>query len=355
MTTTTVVQFTIQFKQILNQDGDLVDSLPKFAQNSAELIKLYSNMVLTRLFDAKAIALQRTGKLGTYPSTLGQEAISCATASAMQEEDVLCPYYRDNAAMIWRGVKLEEILLYWGGSEIGSNYADSRVKQDFPICIPISSQNLHAAGIGLAIKLRKQKRAVVVSCGDGATSRGDFYEAINFAGVHKLPIVFVINNNQYAISVPLSMQTAAQTLAQKSIAAGIPNQQVDGNDIIVMREAMDKALQQAYAGSGPSIIEAITYRLCDHTTSDDARRYRNEEEVNTARLKDPIVRLRSYLEKNKLWDSTKEQKLISELNNQVTVAVDTYLATPKQPATSMFDYLYATLPSVLSIQRQMVE
>ncbi len=350
-----VAEFAISYRQILDEHGVLVDQLPLFAQKKDTLVKLYKHMVLTRVFDTKAIALQRTGKLGTYPSTLGQEAIGTAAASAMHADDILCPYYRENAAFLWRGVTMQEILLYWGGSELGSKFNNPVVQQDFPICVPISSQNLHAVGVGLAIKLRQQKRAVVVFLGDGATSRGDFYEAINFAGVKKLPVVFVINNNQWAISVPIELQTAAETLAQKGLAAGIHSQQVDGNDVLVTRLAIQEALDRAYLDQGPSLIEAISYRLCDHTTADDARRYRSEAEVDLAQSKDPITRLRKYLEQQKLWDEKQEQQYQAEASGFVIQEVDRYLATPVQAPTSMFDYLYAELPRAFESQRDMVQ
>lgn len=351
----TLAEFTIKYNQILDENGKLVGELPEFAKNTDNLITLYKHMVLTRVFDTKAIALQRTGKLGTYPSTLGQEAISTAVGSAMQAEDVLCPYYRDIGAFFWRGIKMEEVLLYWGGSELGSKFSDPRVREDFPICVPIASQTLHATGIGLAMKLRKQKRAVVTSIGDGGTSRGDFYEAMNFAGVHKLPVVFVINNNYWAISVPLDQQTATETLAQKGIAANVPCEVVDGNDVIATRDAVAKALQRAYAGEGPSLIEAVTYRMCDHTTADDASRYRNPELVAAEKPKDPISRLGKYLESLGLWDFAREKQWQEQASKQVSVAVDNYLATPTQDLTAMFDYLYETLPTALIAQRQMVK
>ena len=175
-------------------------------------------MMLTRLFDYKAVALQRTGMLNTYASTLGQEAISVGIGASMQREDVFCPFYRDYAAQLMRGVKMSEILSFWKGNEWGNHFSECPL--DFPICVPIATQLLHAAGVATAFKLRKQAKVAVSICGDGATSEGDFYEAINVAGVWQLPVVFVIDNNQWAISVPRKHQTDAQTLAQKAIAAG---------------------------------------------------------------------------------------------------------------------------------------
>jgi pyruvate dehydrogenase E1 component alpha subunit len=209
-------------------------------------------MVLVRAFDMKAVALQRTGRLGTYAASLGQEAVSVGTASAMRSEDVLLPSYRDNAALIWRGVKLEEILLFWGGDERGNCF--SGPVQDFPFCIPVGSQAPHAAGVAYAFKARKEPRVAVCLFGDGATSKGDLWEAMNFAGVHKLPVVFVATNNQWAISVPLRLQTASETLAQKAIAAGFIGEQVDGNDVVAMHRAAKDAIEASHNDQGPPAL-----------------------------------------------------------------------------------------------------
>src|SRR5438552_7484871 len=262
-------------------------------------------MVLTRTFDLKAVALQRTGRLGTYAVSLGQEAAAVGIASAMRPQDLLLPSYRDNAALLWRGVKMEEILLYWGGDERGN--CSSGPSHDFPFCVPVGSQAPHAAGVAYAFRLRKQPRVAVCLFGDGATSKGDVWEAMNFAGVHKLPLVFVANNNQWAISVPLKLQTASETLAQKAIAAGFAGEQVDGNDVIAVRAATEQAIAQARAGGGPRLIEAVTYRLGDHTTADDAARYRPPEEVQARWKEEPITRLRSYLLSRKAWGESQEE------------------------------------------------
>jgi len=343
-------QFSIYYSQFLNEKGELTQPLPDFAQDPSVLVPLYEMMVLTRAFDSKATMLQRTGKLGTYPSSYGQEAISVAIGSAMQPTDVFAGYYREYGAHFQRGVKMEEILLYWGGDEQGSNFAEC--KEDFPHCVPIATQVLHATGIATAMKLRKQPRCAVTICGDGATSEGDFYEAINLAGVWKLPIVYLINNNQWAISVPLKLQTACQTLAQKGIAAGIPGEQVDGNDIIAVRAALDKALDRARRGEGPSLIEALTYRLGDHTTADDARRYRDENEVNSAKQKEPIKRLQKFLVAQNLWDEVKEKNLLTHCQQQVEKAVQAYENRPHSSVSEMFDYMYAQLPNELAEQRE---
>jgi pyruvate dehydrogenase E1 component alpha subunit len=307
-------------------------------------------MVLTRLFDKKAVALQRTGQLGTYASSLGQEAISVAIGNVMASEDVLLTSYREYGAQLQRGVTMTELLLYWGGDERGMAYQGPR--QDFPICVPVASQVPHAVGVGYAIKLRREPRVAACVFGDGATSKGDFYEAINAAGVWQLPIVFVINNNCWAISVPLETQTHTQTLAQKAIAAGIPGEQIDGNDVIALRDRIAQAIEKARNGGGPCLIEALTYRLCDHTTADDASRYRGQVEVEQRWRFDPIQRLQTYLTQAGAWNEAQETDLQAELTQQVEEAVQKYLNTPPQAPESMFDYLYETLPAALREQRQ---
>jgi 2-oxoisovalerate dehydrogenase E1 component alpha subunit len=349
---TIVAKFEVPFIQILNEKGEVCNTLPSFAHDKATLKELYRIMVLTQIFDKKAIRLQRTGKMGTYASTNGQEAISTAIGHAMKADDLFVPYYRDYAAQFQRGVKLSEILTYWGGDERGNQYTSN--SEDLPICVPIASQCLHAAGVAFAFKYRNQDRVVVASVGDGGTSEGDFYEAMNVAGAWNLPIVFIINNNQWAISVPLKQQTASQTLAQKAIAAGISGMQIDGNDLLACRQVIGDAIEKARRREGPVLIEALTYRLCDHTTADDASRYQPEEEVEQAKLKAPIRRCKLYLQQQQLWDNEQEDKLIRECNEIVQQAVDEYLNRPAQPVTSIFDYHYAKLPDYLIEQRAMV-
>lgn len=347
-----VANFEIFYTQFLDIQGQATQMLPDFAHNIDFLIDLYKAMLRTRIFDAKAISLQRTGKMGTYPSTLGEEAIGVGMGAAMESSDVFCPYYRELGAQLWRGVRMVEVLLYWGGHERGSDFQNKTVKEDFPINVPIASQTLHAVGVAMAMKLKKQKRVAVTSVGDGGTSRGDFYEAMNLAGSLKLPVVFVINNNQWAISMPRCLQTAAKTLAQKGIAAGIPCEQVDGNDIIAVYNGVKNAIERARKGEGPSVIEAITYRMHDHTTADDAKRYRNLEEVANHRLEDPILRLNQYLTSIQTWDEEKEKKLQQQLTDEVSNAVTEYLNEPPPTIESLFDYLYAKLPAALISQRE---
>jgi 2-oxoisovalerate dehydrogenase E1 component alpha subunit len=346
---TKVAEFTIEHTQFLEPSGQPAGALPEFARDPAALIPLYRGMVLTRRFDAKAIALQRTGRLGTFASSLGQEAAVVGLASAMREEDVLLPSYRETGAQLYRGVSLEELLLYWGGDERGSDFAGPR--HDFPVSVPVASQCLHAVGVGYAMKLRREPRVAVCVCGDGATSNGAFYEAINCAGAWRVPTVFVVNNNQWAISMPRSMQTAAETLAQKAIAAGIAGTQVDGNDVIAVHHGVGEAIARARAGDGPSVVEALTYRMTDHTTADDASRYRAAETVSERWATDPIARLRTYLAGAGVWSKADEEQLVETINGDIDGAVERYLKTRPQPPEAMFDYLYAELPRALAEQR----
>ncbi len=339
----------VPYTQFIDATGKPVRPLPSPADEPAALIPLYRAMVLTRRFDAKAVALQRTGRLGTFASSLGQEAVSVGLASAMNPEDILLPSYREAGAQLWRGVTPEELLLYWGGDERGSDFAGPR--QDFPVCIPVASHALHATGAAYAIKFRGETRVAVCVVGDGATSKGDFYEAINIAGVWRVPAVFVVNNNQWAISVPRRAQTSAPTLAQKAIAAGIDGEQVDGNDVVAVGYVVERALSKARAGDGPSLIEALTYRLSDHTTADDAGRYRDSETVSAQWQNEPIARLRMFLVETGVWNKEDEQRLIEEIDARIDTAVQAYEAMPPQPPESMFDYLYAELPHALSAQK----
>jgi len=340
----TVATFEVSYYQYLSEEGRLTVTPPAFAKDPANLIHLYRLMTLIRLFDNKAIALQRTGKLGTYPSTRGQEAAFVGMGNALQKNDIFVPYYRDVGTLIQRGVKLSEILLYWGGDERGNAFPND--PQDFPYSVPVGSQPLHAAGAAFAMKYHQEKNAVLTVCGDGGSSEGDFYEAMNVAGVWKLPVVFVVCNNQWAISVPRSAQTAAQTIAQKAIAAGFTGEQVDGNDVIAVRDRVDMALRKAREQHEPTLIEIVCYRQSDHTTADDASRYeaRNIREQEWA--KEPITRLRRYLDFLGVWSDEKEKNLISECETEVEQTVQEYINTPPPPLESMFDYLYAKLPKI---------
>ena len=350
---TCVAAFEIHFRQYLDAAANLVAEAPPFARNRDTMIALYRAMTLTRIFDAKAVALQRTGQLGTYPSCAGQEAIGVGYASAMTQADVMAITYREQAAQIWRGVTMTELLQYWGGDERGCDYKVPR--EDFPPAVPIASQAPHAVGIAAAFKLRKEHRVAVSVMGDGATSKGDFYESLNLAGAWRLPVVFLVINNHWAISMPREKQTAAETLAQKAIAGGIPGIQIDGNDIIATRQVMGEAIERAREGGGPSVVEALSYRMGDHTTADDASRYRREELVSAAWKLDPLARLRTYLAHQQWWTKEDEESLIAQAREKVDAAVAEYLAIPPPLPVSMFDHLFETLPAALQWQRKLFE
>ena len=342
--------FEIDYLQYLDESGKLLnEDAPAFARDVRALVDAYKLMCFTRVFDGKAIALQRTGKLGTYASCLGMEATHVAIGSALAEDDVFAPFYRDYGAQFQRGVKPREVLLYWGGDERGNDFAEPT--HDFAWSVPIATQCLHAAGSALAFKIRKEPRVALATVGDGGTSKGDFYAAINAGGAFNLPLVIVIVNNQYAISIPRAQQTAAKTLAQKGVAAGIDSIQVDGNDLIAMRVALDHAIKRARHGHGAMLIEAVTYRLSDHTTADDARRYRSEDEVKAAWEKEPIKRLRGYLQGMNAWTDDEEKEWLVECGKRVDEEIDAYLAVKPQPVSAMFDYTYAELPLDLERQR----
>lgn len=346
----TVAEFQIQYLRLLSPQGRPLEDLPAFAADNEELLKMFAAMLRARTFDTKAVNLQRTGKLGTYASCLGQEAAHIGVGAAMRPEDCLAIVYREIGTLFWRGVRLAEVLLYWGGDERGNDFAVPR--HDFPWCVPIATQTLHAAGAAMAFKIRKEPRCAVVFIGDGGTSEGSFYEAMNLAGARQLPIVFMVVNNKWAISVPIEEQTAAQTLAQKGIAAGVPGVQVDGNDVIAVRECVARALEKARSGGGPTVIEALTYRLSDHTTADDASRYRNEAEVTEAWKVEPMIRLRKLLESRGVLDEAREQAMKAQFSREVDEAVQEYLNSTRQSTDAMFEHLYANPPRSLEAQKE---
>lgn len=346
---TTVASFEIECLRFVGPDGKPVADLPAFARDRGIMTGLYRWMVMTRAFDTKAIALQRTGRLGTYASSAGQEAVAAGVADVMAPDDVLLPSFREHGAQLVRGVTMKELFLYWGGDGRGSDFAGPR--QDFPVCVPVGSHAPHAAGVALAFKLRGEARVAVAILGDGATSKGDVYEAMNIAGAWALPAVFVVSNNQWAISVPRKAQTAAETLAQKAIAAGFEGLQVDGNDVVAVRQATADALEKARAGGGPTLIEALTYRLGDHTTVDDASRYRDDEEVGRHWKEEPIARIRTFLTEAHGWTREEEEALIGACAAEVDAAADDYLAEAPEDPGAVFDWLHEELPTAYARQR----
>jgi len=347
---TVAATFEIEYLQYLGEDGKPVRELPEAFRDPKALLPLFKQMLFVRTFDSKAIKLQRTGKLGTYAASLGHEATHVGIGASMRPEDVFAPSYREYGAQFMRGVQPREVLLYWGGDERGNDFANA--PHDYPWCVPISTQMLMAAGAALSFKLRKQPRIAVAVCGDGGSSKTDFYAAVNSAGAFTSPLVLCVVNNGWAISVPRSAQTGAETLAQKGLAGGLHCLQVDGNDLIAVLEGMRRAAERARNGEGGSVIEFMTYRLHDHTTADDASRYRDDAEVKDGWTREPMLRLRTYLTDQGLWSEEEEATWIEECGRLVDIEINAYLETPVQPVEAMFDYLYADPPADLLKQRQ---
>ena len=346
-----VARFEIRCRQYLDENGETVAELPGFCRDEKLMDALYRGMSLTRAFDAKCVNLQRTGRLGTFATSLGQEAIPVGIAAAMRESDVFLPSYREGGAQIWRGSAMDELLIYWGGDEAGHAYAEPRVAQDFPVCITVGNHALHAAGVATALKLKGEDRAALCVFGDGATSKGDVYEAINVAGVWDLPLVFVITNNRWAISTPVDRQTAAATLAQKGLAGGLRVLQVDGNDVLGVYDAVSEALDVGRRGGGATLIECLTFRLNDHNTADDSTRYRDPEEVKTRWAFCPLKRFRSFLEKRGAWTDEREARMEASIAEEIDAAVKRYLTYPEPSPATMFEYTYARLPDAYINQR----
>jgi pyruvate dehydrogenase E1 component alpha subunit len=349
MPRTTIKSFEIERLQILDEQGNCDEAL-RPALSDQQIRKLYESMILARTLDEKAFKLQRGGRLGTYASILGQEAAQVASALALEPTDWMFPSFREPGASIVRGLSIRTILQYWSGDERGNITLEGQ--NDFPITIPVSTQIPIGVGAAWGAKLKGDKIAVLVYLGDGATSKGDFHEGLNFAGVFCLPVVFLCQNNHWAISVPLKRQTAAATIAQKAIAYGFPGIQVDGNDPFAVYKATDEALKRARAGSGPTLIEAVTYRLGDHTTADDASRYRSKEEVEQWKKKNPIDRLKQYMVSKGLWDESYGLKTVAQAREQVEAAVKELEAiAPPQPQ-DIFRYTYREMTRELNEQME---
>ncbi|MGZ5453085.1 MAG: pyruvate dehydrogenase (acetyl-transferring) E1 component subunit alpha [Candidatus Aminicenantales bacterium] len=334
--------------RVLDEDGQAVPGLDP--NLSDDLLRtLYERMVQTRAADAKALKLQRQGRLGTYAPSVGHEASQVGLASAMSRDDWFFPYFRDLGTFLTLGYPLADYYHFWMGNEAGLRTPDGL--NIFPISIPVASQIPQAVGAGIAAKSRKLGIAVVTTFGDGATSEGDFHEGLNFAGVFRTPNVFVCINNQFALSVPRSRQSAAATLAQKAIAYGFPGVQVDGNDVLAVFAATWEALAVARSGGGPTLIEAYTYRMGDHTTSDDAARYRTKEEVQQWERRDPLARFRLYLGRKGLWDEAYEKEVQAAASDLVEKSVAEAEARPPASVDDIFAFTYAEAPPDLNAQR----
>lgn len=333
---------------IVDENGKIVRPDLEPALPESELRRFHKLLILTRTADEKALKLQRQGRLGTFASSLGQEACQVGCGSALGKEDWIFPYFRDMGLYLTVGYPLDLYFHYWMGNEAGLHTPEGL--NIFPFAIPVGSQIPQAVGAGLALKYRKVPSAVLATFGDGATSEGDFHEGLNFAGVFKTPTVFVCYNNQWAISTPRNRQTASATIAQKAVAYGFPGLVVDGNDILAVHAAVAEACRRARAGDGPSLIEAYTYRMGHHTTSDDASKYRSEAEVMDWRRRDPLARFQSYLRAKGLSDEKTERDLAEEASASVETAVAAAESRPPASPDEVFLHTYKTIPPRLETQ-----
>jgi pyruvate dehydrogenase E1 component alpha subunit len=346
----TVYQAQIDYLQILDEDGKLDAKLAKDTLTDEQVVYLYEQMTICRQYDEIAFKLQRSGRMGTYPQNKGQEANAVGAALALEKgKDWLVPCYRENAALFMHGLPMHYVLLHWMGDERGNQIPENC--RMTPLSIPIGTHMLHAVGIAWAHKLRKEDAVVATFFGDGATSEGDFHGAMNFASVTQTPVVFYCQNNQWAISVPREIQMNSATVAQKALAYDIPTTQIDGNDIFATYKATKEAADRARSGGGPSFIEAVTYRLGDHTTADDARRYRDQAELDAWTSKDPLIRTRKYMEGKGLWDDKRQSELEDRARRIVEEVSRTALEMPAPAPSDFFDSMYSELPADLARQR----
>jgi pyruvate dehydrogenase E1 component alpha subunit len=334
--------------EILDPQGVLVGErwLPDLSPE--KLVAAYQVMVLARVADTRAVSLQRQGRLFTLPPSSGQEACAVGSAMALESGDWIAPAYRELGALLYKGVPLSRIYTYHSGSEQGNVYPlETHV---LPSSVPIASQLLHAAGIAHAISYRSGREVAITYFGDGGTSEGDFHEALNWAGVFNLPVIFFCNNNQYAISYPRAQQTKSRTIAQKAIAYGMPGIQVDGNDLLAVYRATKEAVDRARAGRGPTLIEAETYRITAHTTSDDPSRYRTSEEEELWKSRDPLDRVRKYLESKKLWDDAREAEAREAATRQCDEAFREAEKQPVNTPEEIVSNVFETVPPELQQQ-----
>jgi len=342
--------FTVSYLQVIDEKGN-ADPAVEPALSESRLTALYRAMVLTRAADERLLKLQRQGRVGTFAPGTGQEATAVGSAMAMTDKDWFVGAFRELGSLLVRGVELWKYYLYYNGYEEGNLWPNA--KRTLPISIIVGAQTLHGVGLAYAMRQRGEKDSAVVTVfGDGATSQGDVHEAMNFASVWKVPVVFLCQNNQWAISVPLRKQTASRTLAQRAIGYDMPGIQVDGNDVLSVYKATHEALQRARAGEGPTFIEALTYRLSMHTTADDPRKYRAEEEEKKWWPREPLGRFRTYLEKKGIWDDVKQAQLEKEIKAEVDEAVRVFEAPREFKPDLPFDHVFGTEHPVIEAQRR---
>ena len=349
MPITKALETQIDHISILDEHGNFDEELGAGLIPDEDLVKLYEHMMICRQLDEVAFKLQRSGRMGTYPQNMGQEATSLGAAYMLDPADWMVTCYRENCGLFWRGLPMEKILQHWMGDERGNQI--ERSLYCTPIAVPIGTQMLHATGLAWGAKYRGEKQIACTFFGDGATSEGDFHEAVNFAANLDIPVIFFCQNNQWAISVPSSIQCSAPTVAQRGIAYGVDCLQCDGNDLYAVAWCMKKAIESAREHHRPMFIEAVTYRLGDHTTADDARRYRDEEEVELWKSRDPLNRMRTRLMGLKLWDEAREAELKERAEQTVAAAVERAETIEAPELTDIFNWTFADVPEQIALQR----
>ncbi|MFN8455250.1 MAG: pyruvate dehydrogenase (acetyl-transferring) E1 component subunit alpha [Anaerolineae bacterium] len=332
--------------QILTPEGEVVGDVP--AVPADELKRWYRWMILGRVYSDRMVALQRQGRMGTFAPLNGQEAASVGLAAPLQPEDWLVASYRENLSYMVKGVPALALMKQWGG-DIADNYPPAA--HCLPFQIVLGNQLLHATGIAMALQYEQKPHVVISACGDGATSEGDFHEALNLAGVFKAPVVFVVQNNGWAISVPCSRQTAARRIAHRGLGYGIPGCTVDGNDVLAVYQVVAESVARARAGEGPTLIEAVTYRMGAHTTADDPRRYRSEAELQAWVQRDPITRFRTFLLNRNLLTEAEDQALHQAVAAEMQTIVEAYESLPPPQPQHLFELVYADMPPHLQRQR----
>jgi pyruvate dehydrogenase E1 component alpha subunit len=333
--------------QVLKPDGTLQPGL-KPPISDQETLALYEKMLFIRTADQRGLMLQRMGRFGTYAPIWGQEACQVGSVSQLQKGDWIFPAFREIGATLMAGIPLKNFLLYWMGNEMGSRAPEGI--NFMPVSIPVGTHIPQAVGAAWAAKLKGEKSVSVSYFGDGATSKGDFHEAMNFAGVFLSPTIFFCQNNQFAISVPRSKQTASKTIAQKAIGYGFEGIQVDGNDLFAVMMATKEAVDKARSGGGPTLIEGVTFRFGPHTTADDPTKYRTEEEIAPWKPLDPLIRLRLYLKTKGLWDEGVEQRITEASQKEIDQAVKDAEAIPPPEVDEIFKYVFAEMTPPLKEQ-----
>jgi pyruvate dehydrogenase E1 component alpha subunit len=327
----------VESLSILDVDGHVDPALdPKIPPD--DLKRLYRTFILARRFDERMLRLQRQGRIGTFGPIRGHEGAVLGSVYAIRQTDWLVPYYREWPAYMWRGWPLENLILYYAGFSEGMRVPDGQ--HDLPLCIPIGSQVPHAVGVAYASRYKGEGSVTLVYLGDGATSHGDCQEAMNFAGVFQVPLVFLCLNNQWAISLPRARQTRARTIAQKALAYGFPGIQVDGNDLLAVYAATREAVERARQGGGPTLVEAVTYRLSLHTTADDPTRYRSEDEVKAWEAKEPLPRFRRYLEARGLVTDAIHAAVEAEVDEEIGRAIEGAEARMTPTLLDAFEHVY---------------